>query len=63
MTNVWVGHSCPTPLTLILPLTLTSPVIVIARLPVKVTVSHQNQLKVKNVGQECRTHTKRRVPV
>ena len=49
---MWVGHSCPTPLTLILVLTLT--------LVWKAHVEEPNlkvKINIKGVGQECPTHT------
>jgi hypothetical protein len=47
---VWVGHSCPTLLTWVLSLGLTS-------LSVDVRLNTNINPNVKSVGQECPTHT------
>jgi putative transposase len=48
---VWVGHSCPTLLTLVLSLGLTS-------LSVEVSINTNIDGDVNGVGQECPTHTR-----
>ena len=53
--EMWVGHSCPTLLTLNLNLTLILLSETCRSLPLDVQVNVK--IKVKGVGQECPTHT------